>query len=731
MADNFGGQMRRFLMLGLLLIFVFGSVTAADYEIYTQISVSKLTKQQFLDIHGEGMDIIEYLEDGLEIIATADNLEWLDAQGISYEIEIADLKAHYKSLNKDALDMGGFMTFSEIESHLLFLKLTYPTLMTDRFSIGQSVEGREIWAVKVSDNPAIDEDEPEVLYISLIHAREPAAAASLLNFLEHMLSNYGLDSEVTYLVNNREMYFIPVQNPDGYVWNETTDPAGGGLWRKNRSTNVDFTRGVDLNRNYGFKWGYDNVGSSSVTNSEVYRGPSAFSEPETQAVRDFTILRNFVIVHNFHTFSDLELWPPGYDREFSKFEKFYQNLGDSMTQFNGYTPEVGWRLYPTNGAADDWHWGDTILKPRQISLTCEIGSTGFWPNPSEISGLVSENIWPNLFLARIAENPYQIGPPMAPTAFVADSIADSGDYTISWSSDDTLNPAESYSLYELTNKSSVADDAESNYGYWTTERFTLTGTRAHSGLFSWTEIQANRANHWLLANTPYQVNPNDTLKFWIWYDLEEDWDYFYAQVSTDGGYEFTNLANDMTTNFNPNNTNTGNGITGSSGGNWVEAKFDLSPFEGEQIIVRLSYFTDNAALNEGVYIDDIQNIDFFGTEVQLAPGLVQINYAITDKTPGDYWYRVKSKDAENQESDFSNIVFVQVPLPYVPGDASGDGEVNLLDLTFLVDRIFRGGPPPDPLLAGDCNCDSSVDVLDLTFMVDFVFRGGPEPNCPF
>lgn len=727
--DNFGGKVRFRSIVSLLLGATLISNSASTEDIYTQITVTKLTKQEFLELHAQPMDIIEYKGDSLEIIATPSNLQWLENKGIPYKIDIPDLKAAYKSGNKANLTMGGFKTFSEIVSHLDFLKLTYPTIMTPKFSLGHSIEGNDIWAVKVSDNPAVDEDEPELLYISLIHAREPAGAASLLHFLEHMLANYGVDPEVTYLVDNRELYFVPVQNPDGYLWNQSTNPTGGGIWRKNRRVNPNFSIGVDLNRNYGFFWGYDDLGSSPNFDNETYRGTGPFSEPETQIYRDFVISRNFVIIHNFHTYSDLELWPPGYDREFSIFEDFFQNVGDSLTQFNGYTPQIGWRLYPTNGAADDWCWGDTVSKPRIISFTCEIGSTGFWPSVSQIPALIAENIWPNLFLARIAEDPYLIGPPMAPTAYPPDTVTKAGNFTISWSSEDTLNPPVAYTLFELTNKNYVTDNAETNYGYWTSERFNITNVRAHSGSFSWTEQQANRANHWLLAKTPYEVKAGDSLKFWIWYALEQDWDYFYAQVSTDGGYTFENLANDLTTNFNPNNTNVGHGITGFSG-DWVQAKFDLGAFAGQQIIIRLSYFTDNFSLEEGVYLDDIENIEFFGTETIFAAAVADTFYNVSGKGAGDYWYRLSAKDAQDQASRLSNLVKVHITIPYIAGDANNDGTVNILDVNILVNRIFRGGPLPNPLLAGDANCDGRVNILDLNFLISYVFRSGSLPSCP-
>lgn len=703
-------------------------------EIHTQILVTKLTKQEFLDINHLGMDILEYKGDSLEIIAKPADLEWLDSREIPYEVEVSDLVAFYKGRNKESLSMGGFMTYSEIVSYLDTLKAHYPTIMTSKFSLGQSIEGNDIWAVKVSDNPNVDEDEPELLYISLIHAREPAAAGSLLNFLNYMLSNYGVNPEITDLINNREFYFVPVQNPDGYLYNQATNPTGGGLWRKNRRLNGDATFGVDLNRNYGYKWGFDEIGSTSNTNGETYRGTGPFSEPETQIIRDFTISRHFVIVHNFHTYSDLELWPPGYDRLFSPFDDLFKNIGDSLTKFSGYTPEVGWRLYPTNGAADDWCWGDTISKPRIISFTCEIGggSDGFWPPPANIPGLLAENVWPNLFLARIAAAPYVLGPPLSPTAYAPDSITKSASYTLKWSSDDTLNPPVSYTLNELIGKSTAVDDAESDHGYWTTERYNLTGTRKHSGASSWHELGANRANHWLVAKTPYLVKPNDSLRFWIWYAIEQDWDYFYAQVSTDGGFYYTNLANNLTTNTSPHGLNLGNGITGSSN-NWIQAKFNLASYAGQQILVRLSYFTDDFTRGEGIYLDDIENIDLFASDNVFASGITDTFYNVTGKSPGDYWYRVSATDAQSQVSHLSNLVNAHVSASYLPGDANNDGTAsNILDLTYLVDFIFRGGPLPNPYLGGDATCDTFVNILDLTFVVNRIFRGGapPPPSCP-
>lgn len=716
---------RRFLC-AILLAFIF-IASSAKAETYKRITVTLQTKKQFLDLHKFGMDIIEYGDNTLEIIALDDDLEWLDSQGIPYTVDIPDLKAYYRSQNKESLTMGGFKTLSEIEAYLDSLSAAYPTLMSPKFSIGTTIEGRDIWVVKVSDNFAVDEDEPEMLFVSEIHAREPAAAASLLNFMNYMLSNYGVDAEITDLIDNREMYFMAVQNPDGYFYNETTDPSGGGLWRKNRRDNGDATFGVDLNRNYDHNWGYDDMGSDPSTDGETYRGASPFSEPETQAYRDFVISRNFVIIHNFHTYGNLELWPPGYDRFSDPFEELFKNIGDSLTQFNGYDPIPGWALYPTNGAADDWCWYDSLSKPKILSFTCEIGPD-FWPPPFQIPDLIAENVWPNLFLTRIADNPYAVGPPLAPVA--AEPTEARGDFNLEWTLDDTLNPAVSFTINELSGKSTVIDDAEVNNGYWTTEKFLLSTNRAHSGVRSWHEIGENRAGHWLFGNYPYEVQENDSLKFWIWYEIEDGWDYFYVQVSTDGGFFFENLANDMTTNTSPQGLNLGNGITGTSGNEWVYAKFDLTPFAGQQIVIRLNYVTDWSYRDEGVYIDDFENVDFFEFDSIYAEGVTDTFYNFVEHPAGDYWYRIRAVDAQDQISHFSNLVHIDVPLGYLNGDANNDGNINILDLNVLINYIFRLGPAPVPFLGGDANCDGNVNTLDLNYLVNYIFRLGPVPFCP-
>ena len=206
---------------------------------------------------------------------------------------------------------GGFYSWSQVVSVLDQITAAYPDLTTDKFSIGQSLEGRDIWCVKISDNPDVDENEPEVRFDAMHHAREPQSMQCTLWLMLDLLENYGTDPLATYLVNEREMWFLPVVNPDGYVYNESIAPGGGGLWRKNRRNNGSGNFGVDLNRNYSFQWGFDDVGSSTFTGSETYRGSSPTSEPEIAAMEAFLSSRNFAASLSSHTFGAYWLGPWG------------------------------------------------------------------------------------------------------------------------------------------------------------------------------------------------------------------------------------------------------------------------------------------------------------------------------------------------------------------------------------------------------------------------------------
>ena len=184
--------------------------------------------------------------------------------------------------------------------------------------IGASYEGRELWAVKISDNVGVDEGEPEVLLTAGQHAREHLTIEMALYLIGELTSRYATDPRIKGIVDSREIWIIPNVNPDGSEYDLAEDRYHA--WRKNRQPNPgsEFV-GTDLNRNWGFKWGCCG-GSSDQFALETYRGPSAFSAPETQAVRNFVESRVIGGVQqikasiDFHAFSELILWPFGHTR---------------------------------------------------------------------------------------------------------------------------------------------------------------------------------------------------------------------------------------------------------------------------------------------------------------------------------------------------------------------------------------------------------------------------------
>lgn len=359
---------------------------------------------------------------------------WMDAAGIHYDVLIEELENYYAERSAlqaevrggrsdcagvqstyatpdhfDLGSMGGFFTYQEFLDNLDEMASEYPNLITIKQPIDTFLthESRPIYWVKISDNPATNEAEPEVLYTAIHHAREPQSLSQLIFFMWYLLENYGSDDEVTYLVDNTEMFFIPMINPDGYVRNQTTNPNGGGLWRKNRRDNGDGEIGVDLNRNYGYEWGHDNQGSSPNTNSETYRGPSAFSEPETKAVKWFSEQHSFDFALNYHSHGNYLIYPWGFiPGPLTPDSSYFISIASLMTAQNNYVFGTGFETvaYATNGDSDDWMYGEQGTKNKIFSMTPEVGnsSDGFWPIQSRIVPLSEENMLPNLLLAHLA-----------------------------------------------------------------------------------------------------------------------------------------------------------------------------------------------------------------------------------------------------------------------------------------------------------------------------------------
>jgi len=319
--------------------------------------------------------------------------------GLRPRVLVEDYAAHYIGDRfARAEGIGDFFSYAEATAYLDSMHDKYPSITTEKDSIGTSWEGRTIWAIKISDNPDVDEAEPEVLLDALHHAREPIGVSVVFGYFQYLCENYGADPEATFLVDERETWIVPVINPDGYVYNEYggTSPDGPMMWRKNRRDLGGGEYGVDLNRNYSYEWGGD--GSSGDPSSTIYRGPSAFSEPETQALRDFILAHDFVTHDSYHSVAALVLWPWGYTSATCPDHALFTAFGTERARDTGYVPQAAAALYPASGVTLDWSYGDQGI----YAFTTEVGGSSFWPNDSEIPGLVAENLYSNIYLALMA-----------------------------------------------------------------------------------------------------------------------------------------------------------------------------------------------------------------------------------------------------------------------------------------------------------------------------------------
>lgn len=301
--------------------------------------------------------------------------------------------------------MGGYYTYDEMVIKIGELIDDYPAIV-DTFSIGRSIEGRDIWCVKISDNVLVDENEPEVMFNALQHCREAISGTSQIFFMQYLCQYYGSNSKVQQLVNGREIFIIPCVNPDGYVYNQTTNPTGGGNWRKNRRPLGGSEFGVDLNRNYNADWGNCNppvggvaasCGSGAATSANAtYWGTGPFSEPETRAIRDFTASRNFRVsidqhsegMYNTLPHGRVSLHPGGHTLIDSMF--LYGFASSMMASYDCH--RLGNNLqtlnYEVAGGNKDWMFqGDTsmAINPRKVySFTSEAGGGSFWPVAAQI-----------------------------------------------------------------------------------------------------------------------------------------------------------------------------------------------------------------------------------------------------------------------------------------------------------------------------------------------------------
>ncbi|MER5807105.1 M14 family zinc carboxypeptidase [Streptomyces sp. NPDC002033] len=348
-----------------------------------------ITKEQVPLVLAAGQDAHELAERApqtgtarVELFLTGDQAAGLAARGV----RIVERKVAAQGLARaKAAGDGVFRPYSGkggLQEEILATARQNPGL-TKVISIGKTVQGKDILAVKVTKDAkkSKDGDKPSVLYMSNQHAREWITPEMTRRLMHHTLDNYGKDPRITKLVDSTEMWFLLSANPDGYDYTFTTDSAR--LWRKNMHDNngdgkITAVDGVDLNRNFDYKWGYDNEGSSPNPSSETYRGPKASSEPETRALDAFEKRIGFRYAINYHSASELLLYGVGWQVATpTPDDVAYKALAGTPENpaVPGYYPQLSSELYTTNGEADGQAAnGNGVMMFTPEMTTCQTAS---------------------------------------------------------------------------------------------------------------------------------------------------------------------------------------------------------------------------------------------------------------------------------------------------------------------------------------------------------------------
>lgn len=567
------------------------------------------------------------------------------------------------------MSYGGYYKYADMLAELDDMAAQYPNLITVKAPISTFLthEGRPIYQVKISDNPTVEESEPEVLYTAIHHAREPLSMSQTIFYMWYLLENYATNEEVKFLVDNTEMYFVPCINPDGYIYNETNNPSGGGMHRKNRNPAVGSTNGgVDLNRNYSYQW--NTTGVNPNPNNDTYPGSAPFSEPETQAMKWLQENHTFISASNSHTWGNTLLFPVGSTvAEFADHHDYFTDLCDHMVSRNGYFPQKSSGLYPASGDSDDYAYKVDIgvgLKDTVFAMTPEVGSA-FWPPASEIVPTSQGMVFTNLMFSHLTHNYLAVqeddmstiaaltgsfhhtaqrlgleaGPvtvsitPLLNVQSVGAGVTynlalrETADANISF----TLNP--SIQLGDL-----VKYVLETNYGSWVhrdtiekiygeiTPQFTDNASTTTNWIGNWNTTTED----FVSPSTSFTDSPNGNyqnsstknftfnqvidltlataaiVKFSAKWAIEADYDYCQFQVSNDG----VTWVGQCGTYTVPGTS--GSGSVQPEGKpvyegfqtTWVNEEINLSDYLGQIIQLRFQMKSDGGANEDGFYFDD-------------------------------------------------------------------------------------------------------------------------------
>ncbi len=404
-----GNLFSRNRMIAIILTFgclsmhsVSRSTQLSEKLYWMKLSANDRFERQILAEMGVSIDTVA--EDYVITIGHADLLSRMQKQN--------KVQAFYEIIPERDFPTqdSNYHNYAELSDALRIAHEENPDI-TSLDSIGKTIEGRDILRLRISGQLQTADQLPAVLFVGGHHAREHLSVELPLKAIQHLLSEYRAGNEkIINLLNSRDLHFIPALNADGLEHDVATGTYKA--WRKNRRKNENGSFGVDLNRNYGYGWGTG--GSSKNPNDDTYMGTSAFSEPETQAIRDYVQAHeNISTLLSFHTFSQLILYPWGGKAQSianQQDREVFEKMAQKMATWNGYKPMQASQLYVASGDTCDWAYGELKI----FCFTFELdpaqswGVGGFYPGDEIIPQVFNKNINPILYLIENAGNPYAV-----------------------------------------------------------------------------------------------------------------------------------------------------------------------------------------------------------------------------------------------------------------------------------------------------------------------------------
>ncbi len=360
------------LFLSVLILFFalnsFGSGNHAFDKTWTMIAGIKVKnmKRGFKALSQMGIDIAGVSHKSKIIDVLISHHDYIDLVNKGYDVEVSDTKGVTARPDEE------YKNPAETEEILKEYNSKYPSI-SKLVSIGKSLEGRDIWAIKITKDSDLKSTlKPVVLFNSMHHAREIMTPEVSIDIIDYLLSNYGHKSDVTNWLDTTVVWVIPMFNVDGNnkMWNEDK------FWRKNARNGY----GVDLNRNYPTGWGSCN-GSSGRKNAQDYRGPSPASEPETRAMMNFIERTRPVFDISYHAYSQLVIYPYGCADRKTQTKEVVEKIGKHLGSLLDYKAGTAWELlYNADGGDIDWMYEAYQVIPFVLELNSRI--QGFHPDYS-------------------------------------------------------------------------------------------------------------------------------------------------------------------------------------------------------------------------------------------------------------------------------------------------------------------------------------------------------------